>query len=105
GFLGLVPTWFLLKLCIEKIPRTLLAAELVAAAMGPVSWLLVRSMAGGPPSNVPQAIGPMLGLFIAFIAIPRMVLGPVVMVIEAATFVLMRGRVVRVLLAAAILMD
>ena len=42
GFLSLAPTWFLLKLCVEKAPRTLLAAELLIAAIGPASWLTVR---------------------------------------------------------------
>jgi hypothetical protein len=39
GFLSLAPTWFLLKLSVEKAPRTLLATELLIAAMGLVSWL------------------------------------------------------------------
>src|SRR5262245_27108546 len=52
GFLGLVPTWFLLKLFAEKAPRILLAIELVVAALGPVSWLAVIYLAGGasPPN-------------------------------------------------------
>src|SRR6478752_6175362 len=41
GFLGLVPTWFLLKLFAEKAPRTLVAIELLIAAIGPASWLAV----------------------------------------------------------------
>jgi hypothetical protein len=47
----------------------------------------------------------LLGLLIAFGAIPRLVLGPVLLVIEGATFVLVRGRATRALLAAAMLMD
>lgn len=47
----------------------------------------------------------LFGLFVAFFAIPRMVLGPVLLVIEVATFVLIRGRIARALLAAAMLMD
>ena len=35
GFFGLVPTWFLLKLAVEKAPRGLLAAQLLIAALGP----------------------------------------------------------------------
>ena len=106
GFVGLAPTWFLLRLFIAKAPRALLAIVLLVAALGPVSWLTVRHMAGGlNPPNVPQAVGALLGLFIAFVAIPRMVLGPVLLVIEAATFLLVRGRVTRVLLAVAMLMD
>ena len=29
GFLSVAPTWLLLKLCVEKIPRALIAAELL----------------------------------------------------------------------------
>ena len=112
GFLSLVPTWFLLKLLLEKAPRALLAAELLIAAMGPVSWLAMTAMAvttpaGGPSSlpNLPQAATELLGLFIAFGAIPRMVLGPVLLVIEGVTFLLVRERFARALLAAAMLMD
>ena len=45
------------------------------------------------------------GLLIAFGAIPRMVLGPVLLMIEGATFFLVRERLTRTLLAAAMLMD
>jgi hypothetical protein len=106
GFVGVVPTWFLLRLFIAKAPRALLAIVLLVAAMGPVSWLAVRHMAGGlNPPNAPVAVSQLLGLFIAFVAIPRMVLGPVLLVIEAATFLLVHGRVTRALLAVAMLMD
>ena len=106
GFVGLAPTWFLLKLFIEKAPRALLAIVLLVAAMGPASWLAVTRMAGGSSlPNPPQAVSQLVGLFIAFVAIPRMVLGPVLLVIEAATFFLVRGRVTRALLAVAMLMD
>src|SRR5271154_615551 len=106
GFVGVVPTWFLLRLFIAKAPRALLAILLVVAAMGPVSWLAVRHMAGGlNPPNMPEAVGALVGLFIAFVAIPRMVFGPVLLVIEGITFLLVRGRVTRALLAVAMLMD
>ena len=106
GFVGLVPTWFLLKLFIEKAPRALLVIVLLVAALGPASWLAVRHMAGGlNPPNVPEAVGALLGLFIAFVAIPRMVFGPVLLVIEGITFLLVRGRVTRALLVVAMLMD
>jgi hypothetical protein len=59
-------------------------------------------MASGPvPASVPQVVG----LLIAFGAIPRIVLGPVVLVIEVVTFVLIRTRLARMLLAAAMLLD
>src|SRR5262249_9629357 len=45
GFLGLVPTWFLVKLLLEKAPRVLLAAVLLIAAIGPVSWVTVTHLA------------------------------------------------------------
>ena len=106
GFVGMVPTWFLLRLFIAKAPRALLAILLLVAAMGPVSWLAVRHMAGGlNPPNMPEAVGALVGLFIAFVAIPRMVFGPVLLVIEGITFLLVRGRVTRALLAVAMLMD
>jgi hypothetical protein len=106
GFFGLVPTWFLLKLFIEKAPRALLAIELLVAAMGPASWLAVTHMAGGSSlPNLPQAAEALVVQFIAFVAFPRMVLGPVLLVIEAATFLLVRGRVTRALLVVAMLMD
>jgi len=106
GFFGLAPTWFLLKLFIAKAPRALLAIELLVAAMGPASWLAVTHMAGGASvPNLPEAVSQFLGLFIAFVAIPRMVLGPVVVVIEAVTIFLVHGRVTRALLAVAMLMD
>ena len=106
GFFGLAPTWFLLKLLIEKAPRALVAVELVVAAMGLASWLAVMHMAGSSsPPNFPVAVSQLLGLFIAFVAIPRMVFGPVLLVIEGITFLLVRGRVTRALLAVAMLMD
>ena len=111
GFFGLAPTWFLLKLFVEKAPRALLVIELLVAAMGPVSWLAVTAMAvttppGGPSlQNLPQAATVLLGLFIAFAAIPRMVFGPVLLVMEGVTFLLLRERMARALLAAAMLMD
>ena len=106
GFVGLVPTWFLLKLFIAKAPRALLAIAVLVAVLGPVSWLAVRHMAGGlNPPRGPEVAGALLGLFIAFVAIPRMVLGPVLVVIEAAAIFLVRGRVTRALLAVAMLMD
>jgi hypothetical protein len=101
GFLSLGPTWFLLKLLVETAPRALLATELLIAAMGPVSWLAMISLAvttpaGGPSlPNLPQAERELLGLLIAFGAIPRMVSGPVLVVIEGVTFLLVREGIAR----------
>jgi hypothetical protein len=112
GFFGLAPTCFLLKLLVEAAPRTLLAAELLIAALGPVSWLAMTAPAaatpvGGPSGlpNWPQAAQELLGLFIPFGAIARIVCGPVVLVIEGVTFLLVQGRIARALLAAAMAMD
>jgi hypothetical protein len=106
GFLGLLPTFFLIKLCAEQNPRALLAAELVIAVLGPISWLAVRALASGPnPSKLPLAVALLLGPLIAFGAIPRIVLGPVVIVIEALTIALVRTRLACALLAGAMLLD
>lgn len=111
GFFALAPTWFLLKFLIERAPRVLLAIELLLAVIGLVSWLAMLALAAATPAggpmrlNAPQAAKEVLGMLIAFVAIPRIVLGPVLVVIEGVTFLLVRGRVARVLLAAAMLMD
>src|SRR6202451_1494352 len=55
GFVGLAPTWFLLKLFIEKAPRALLVIALLVAALGPASWLAVTHMATRSiPPNLPE---------------------------------------------------
>jgi hypothetical protein len=106
GFLSVVPTWFLLKLAVARAPRAVLAAALLIAALGPASWLAVIYLAGGASHlDLPRAAWELIGPLIAFIAIPRMVFGPVLLVIEAVAFLLARSRVARTLLAAAMLMD
>jgi len=108
GFFSLAPTWFLLKLLVATAPRTLLTAELLIATMGPVSWLAMTIMAVTPPpggQNVPQAAAQLFGMFLAFGAIPRMILGPVLVVIEGVTLLLFRGGIARALLTGAMLMD
>jgi hypothetical protein len=108
GFLGLAPTWFLLTLFAEKAPRILLAVVLLVAALGPASWLAVTHLARAGDASLaylPQAAGELLALFLAFVAFPRMVLGPALLVVEAAAFLLLRARVARTLLATAMLMD
>jgi hypothetical protein len=112
GFFSLVPTWFLLKLFVEKAPRTLLVTELAIAVMGPASWLAMVAMAvatpvGGPTSfpNLPQVLLVLLGLFLAFGAIPRIILGPILVVIEGLTYFLVPRGLGRRLLIAAMLMD
>lgn len=103
GFFGLAPTWFLLRLAVQKAPRTTVAIELLAAATGPASWLTMMYFAGRGQNS--PAVGQLLAFLIPFGAIPRIVLGPVLLVIEAVTFLLVRGRVMRGLLVAAMLMD
>ncbi|HLH93068.1 MAG TPA: hypothetical protein VKX28_31985 [Xanthobacteraceae bacterium] len=106
GFFGLVPTWFLLKLWAEKAPRALLLTVLLLAVLGPVSWLIMGWLAARTgAADHTMSFGPLLGLLVAFAAIPRIVAGPVLVVIEAATLLLIGGRIVRALLVAAMLMD
>jgi hypothetical protein len=105
GFFSLAPTWFLLKLSLEKAPRALVAAQLSIAAMGPASWLTVAYLASARVPNPPQAGNELLGLLLAFGAIPRIVAGPVLLLVEGMTFLLAKERVRRALLAAAMLMD
>jgi hypothetical protein len=106
GFLSLVPTWFVLKLAVENAPHALLATELLIAVIGAASWLTMFYLASGTsPMNLPQFPGGLIGLLIAFGVIPRIVFGPVLLVIEGATILLMRGQAARGLLAAAMLMD
>jgi hypothetical protein len=104
GFFGLVPTWFLLRLAVEKVPRTTVAIELLVAATGPASWMTLMYLDRRGADPLP-AVGQMLALLIPFGAIPRIVLGPVFLVIEAVTFFLVRGRFMRGLLVVAMLMD
>jgi hypothetical protein len=105
GFLSLVPTWFLLKLAVKKAPRALLAAQLLIAALGPVSWLAVVYLMDAEVAPLPQAAKELLGVFIVFSAMPRIIAGPVLLVVEGTTFLLVQERVTRALLVSAMLMD
>jgi hypothetical protein len=106
GSLSLVPSWFLLKQFVETASRTLVVIILATSVIGPASWLAAIYLVGGPdPATSPLAGKPVLGLLIAFVAIPRIVFGPVMVVIEGAAFFLIRDRAARVLLAIALLMD
>lgn len=105
GFLGLAPSWFVLRMLLEKAPALVVPGELLLAAIGPPSWLAVIFLATAPRGDGPtHALALMIGPLVAFGAIPRIVFGPVLLVIEAATFFLVRGRQ-RGLLAAAMLLD
>jgi len=106
GFLGLLPTFFLLKLAIDKAPRASLVALAVVALAGPLSWLAMVDMAHrGPGPYVPPFGGQLFGLLIAFVAIPRIVAGPVFVVAEGLAMFLVRLRAMRLVLAATMLMD
>jgi hypothetical protein len=106
GFVGLVPTLFLLRLAIDKAPHASLAALGVVALAGPLSWLAMIDLAHrGPGPYVPAAGGQLFGWLVAFVAIPRIVAGPVLVVAEGLAMFLVRQRTMRILLAAAMLMD
>src|SRR5215475_12732969 len=106
GFVGLVPTLFLLRLAIDKVPRASLITLVVVALAGPLSWLAMRYLANaGPGGWAPGAFSPLLGSLIAFGAIPRIVAGPVLVVAEGLAMFLVRQRAMRFVLAAAMLMD
>lgn len=106
GLLSLAPTFFLLNLCVRKAPRALVAVLLLMAAIGPASWMTVRWMAtSASPGGLPVAMGDVIGLFVAFVAIPRVILGPVLLAIEAVSLFMIRSRPARSILAAAMLMD
>jgi hypothetical protein len=106
GFVALVPTFFLLKLAIEKAPRASLVALLVVAMAGPISWLAMVDLAHrGPGPYVPAAGGQLFGWLIAFVAIPRIVAGPILVVAEGLAMFLVRQRAMRMVLAAAMLLD
>jgi hypothetical protein len=51
------------------------------------------------------AIGALAGPLIAFIGIPHMVAGPVLIVIEGVSLLVLRDRCIRMLLAGAMLLD
>ena len=105
--MALVPNWFLMKLLVEKAPRPLLAAILVIAATGPLSWLAVIYLLSSSPDPSASALAGsrVLGLVIAFVAIPRMVFGPIMIVVEGAALFMIHERLTRAVLAVAVLMD
>jgi hypothetical protein len=102
GFLGLAPTWFLLRLLLAKAPRVLLAALLLLAAIGPLSWL---ALTGADNANLPHAPAGLRSAFTPFGAMLRIVAGPVLLVVEGVAFLLTQERLTRAILAAAMLMD
>ena len=105
GFAGLLPTLFLLRLAIDMAPRASLAVLVLIALAGPLNWLTVKHLAGGPPAGPPSGFLWLPGPLIAFGAIPRIVAGPVLIVAEGLAMLLVRQRSMRIVLAAAVLMD
>ena len=105
GALALAPTFFLVRLAVEKSPRALMGALMLLAAAGPASWLMVLYFSDPANSAVSRAAPPILGLLIAFAAIPRMVAGPVLVAVEGGAFYFLTDTTARKLLIAAILMD
>lgn len=106
GVCSLPATWFLLKLCVETAPRALLVAELLLAVVGPASWIAIVSISttGASPAPV-HGPGNVFAAMILLGAMPRIILGPIVLVIEATTLALARDRRMRAVLAGAMLMD
>jgi hypothetical protein len=106
GLFSLLPTWFLLRLWVRNSPRSLIVAELALAAAGPVSWLAMVFIGSlGPHPGPPPAALPWIGPLIAFVAIPRIVSGPIMIAIEGATIFLVDERQTRRLLGLAMLGD
>jgi hydrogenase maturation protease len=86
-----------------KLPESVVIARDIAyqgntsaASIPLAAWAMLESGEAKSGDNA---------LFIAFGAIPRMVLGPVLVMVEGVTFFLVRQRIARALLAAAMLMD
>jgi hypothetical protein len=104
--LALVPTWFLLRLAMAKWPRALLAVLLLVVVMGPLSWISMVDVATMERPGGAHANGPAwLGLWIAFVAIPRIVAGPVLVLGEGAALLVSKDQRTRRLLGLAMTMD
>ena len=56
GFVGMVPTLFLLRLAIDKAPRASLAVLAVVVLAGLLSWLTMQLLAGGAPAGPPSGL-------------------------------------------------
>jgi hypothetical protein len=106
GFLSLTPTWFLLKLLAERAPRALLIGLLLLAVTGPLSWGAMVALSSAAPGPRPDSlIKDLIGALIAFGAIPRIVAGPIMVVVEFLALFLLRDAASRKLLAATMLME
>jgi hypothetical protein len=106
GVLGLIPTWFLLRLWVRNSPSTLIKTEFIVAVLGPASWLAMWAVAFAGPAPAALPIAQMwVGPLIAFVAVPRIVAGPIVIAVEAATIFLVDEPLTRRLLGLAIIGD
>jgi hypothetical protein len=104
GFFTLVPTWFLFRRAMVRWPRVLLGALLLAAVSGPLSWLSMVAMAReglASPVHSIEWIEP----WFTFVAIARIVAGPVLVLGEGAALLVSRNRNTRLFLALVMAMD
>ena len=99
GVFGLVPTWLLMRLLIRQAPRALLGALLLVAVTGPLAWLAIMYPDGA--SSHPGSAAAL----VPWLAIPRAVLGPVVLAVEALAVLFYRNSPARWLLVLAMLLE
>ena len=69
GALGLVPTFFLLRLLAQGWPRALAWALLAVAATGPLGWLVMAGLVKFPV--MPRAFSELVGLALVLLVFPR----------------------------------
>lgn len=98
GTLGLVPTFFLLRLATEAYPRALAAVLLTLSATGPLSLLLLTAVLPEPLQLSP-AVKNALGAAMVFLIFPRVVGIPVMFAVLGVAFLLAQDNRARVLLA------
>ena len=104
GALGLVPTFFLLRLATETHPRALAAALLTLSATAPLSlWLLSVLSSGSLPRQ--GTLNDLLGLAMVFLIGPRVVAIPVVFIILALALLMAREKRTRVWLACGLVLE
>ena len=103
GALGLVPTFFLLRLLAQGWPRALAWALLAVAATGPLGWLVMAGLVKFPV--MPRALSELVGLALVLLVFPRAVASPVVFAALALALVLARDRRSRALLTVALSLE
>lgn len=100
GGLALVPTAWLLWLTTRAWPRVVAAGLFVLSLTGPLAWWVMSS-----PDNLRGATWPMLGLLVAFVVFPRVIVSPVACLVLFVALALAREMRTRALLAAALLIE